>query len=184
MSLHLTFGIDPGQSGAVAVLVDGAFAEFVDMPTMPRPAGGHQIAAAELARTLRDIRQRHAGADVTAVLEAVSAMPGQGVSSMFRFGEGFGVIQGVLGALAIPVVLVHPARWKKSMGLTGREKDVARTVAMQRFPRAAAQLARKKDIGRADALLIAAWARGTEQTGRRDSDVVDAELDTTGATHV
>jgi len=70
---------------------------------------------------------------------------------------------GVLAALGIPVSMVHPQRWKKSTSLIGKEKDVARTVAIQRFPAAADQLKRKKDIGRADALLIAQWAFITEQ---------------------
>lgn len=162
-AFRLTIGIDPGQTGCVAVLVDGEFESFVDMPTMPRPAGGNQISGAELAAALREIRARHPGADVLACLEQVSAMPGQGVSSMFRFGEGFGVVQGVLATLGVPVVMVHPQRWKKAASLIGKDKDVARTVAIQRFPKAADQLKRKKDIGRADALLIAQWAFITEQ---------------------
>lgn len=163
MAFRLTIGIDPGQTGCLAVLADGAFEAFIDMPTMPRPAGGSQISGSELATALREIRSRHAGTSVLACLEAVSAMPGQGVSSMFRFGEGFGVVQGVLAALGIPVVMVHPARWKKALALTGKDKDVARTLAMQRFPTAAAQLTRKKDVGRADAVLIAQWCVQTEQ---------------------
>lgn len=162
-AFRLTIGIDPGQTGCVAVLADGEFAGFIDMPTMPRPAGGNQINGTELAAALREIRTRHPGADVLACLEQVSAMPGQGVSSMFRFGEGFGVVQGVLATLGVPVVMVHPQRWKKAASLIGKDKDVARTVAIQRFPGAADQLKRKKDIGRADALLIAQWAYITEQ---------------------
>lgn len=177
--MKVTIGIDPGQSGAIAVLVDGAFASFADMPLVPRKAGGFQVSAAQLAAVLRGIQQRYSNAgaivelnpgehaiyrsacapipQITAVLEQVSAMPGQGVSGMFRFGEAFGVVQGVLGSLGIPTLFVAPVRWKKWAGLIGTEKDVARTVAIQRFPAAATQLARKKDSGRADALLIAAW---------------------------
>lgn len=163
MAFRVTIGIDPGQTGCLAVLVDGAFEAFFDMPTVPRPAGGNQISGSELAAALREIRSRHPGATFLACLESVSAMPGQGVSSMFRFGEGFGVVQGVLAALGIASVMVHPVRWKKALALTGKDKDVARTVAMQRFPTAAAQLTRKKDVGRADALLIAHWCAQTEQ---------------------
>jgi crossover junction endodeoxyribonuclease RuvC len=161
-ALHVTFGIDPGQTGAIAVLVDGDFEDFIDMPLMPRPAGGNQINGAALAESIREVRRRHEGADFLAVLEQVSAMPGQGVSSMFRFGEGFGVVQGVVAALGIPLNMVHPQKWKKTLGLIGKEKDCARTLAIQRFPQAASSLARKKDIGRADALLIASWASTTE----------------------
>lgn len=148
-------GIDPGQSGAVAVLADGEFYKFIDMPVMSRPAGGQQINGAELAAALRGIWHEFTGASFTAVLEQVSARPKQGVSSMFRFGEGYGVIQGVVATLGMQMVMVHPAKWKKAAGLSGKEKDCARTLAIQRFPSAATQLTRKKDVGRADALLIA-----------------------------
>lgn len=172
-AMRLTFGIDPGQTGCLAVMADDEFERFVDMPTMPRPAGGNQINGAAFAAAIREARARHPGASVLACLESVSAMPGQGVSSMFRFGEGFGIVQGVIAALGIPVVMVNPVRWKKSLALIGTQKDAARTAAIQRFPKAADQLKRKKDIGRADALLIAQWCVKTEQLGlevvRRDA---------------
>src|SRR5690606_16808140 len=88
-----------------------------------------------------------------AYVERVSAMPGQGVSSMFNFGMGYGVIQGVLASLGIPYTLVTPQTWKKRAGLAGKDKDNARTLAQQLCPEA--PLGRKKDIGRADAILIA-----------------------------
>lgn len=166
MTLRVTLGIDPGQTGAVAVLVDGDFAEFIDMPTLPRPAGGCHVDAATLAARLREVVINAGGAHVFAVLEEVGAMPKQGVSSTFRFGESYGVVRGVLGALQISFRMVSPVQWKRSMALTGKEKDVARTVAIQRHPRAATHLARKKDVGRADALLIATWAYDTEQAAR------------------
>lgn len=166
MTLRITLGIDPGQTGAIALLADGDFGGFIDMPVVPRPAGGNHIDAVTLAASLRGVFSSHPGAHVFAVLEEVSAMPKQGVSSTFRFGESYGVIRGVLGALGIPFMQVRPDRWKRYLQLAGKEKDVARTVAIQRFPTAAAQLTRKKDIGRADALLIAAWAHITEQVSR------------------
>lgn len=165
MTYRVTIGIDPGQTGALAVLADGQFAGFYDMPTVARPAGGQQVNGAELAAQLREIRAAHPDVEVRACIEQVNAMPGQGVSSMFRFGEGYGVVQGVLAALGIPMALVHPQRWKKTVGLIGREKDVARTVAIQQYPAAAGGLKRKKDVGRADALLIAAWAWRSEMHG-------------------
>lgn len=165
MTYRVTIGIDPGQTGALAVLADGQFAGFYDMPTVARPAGGQQVNGAELAAQLREIRAAHPGAHVLAVLERVSAMPGQGVSSMFRFGEGYGVVQGVLAALGVPVMTLSPAVWKRAVGLIGSEKDVARTLAIQQYPAAAGGLTRKKDIGRADALLIASWAWRSEMHG-------------------
>jgi hypothetical protein len=166
MTLRVTIGIDPGQTGALAVLADGVFERFIDMPTLPRPAGGLQINAATLAAALRGIFSAHPGAHVFAVLEQVGAMPKQGVTSTFRFGESFGVVIGVLGGLGIPHMQVRPDRWKRYLNLAGHEKDVARTVAIQRHPEASGHLQRKKDVGRADALLIATWAEITEQVAR------------------
>lgn len=148
----LTIGIDPGNTGAVAlVLGDGTLAELRDMPLM---ANGkkQQVNAAELSRIICGIRDNFSGV-VVCRLEKVGAMPGQGVSSMFNFGMGFGVIQGVLAGAGIPYTLVTPQSWKKRAGLLGKDKDMARTVAQQLYPDA--PLGRKKDIGRADAILIA-----------------------------
>ena len=166
MTFRLTLGIDPGQTGAVAALADGRLDRFVDMPTSPRKAGGHQVSGAALATSLREILAAHPGAYVIAALEQVNAMPNQGSSSGFRFGQSDGVVRGVLGALGVGFVEVPPQMWKRHLRLTGCDKDAARTLAIQRFPGAAATLARKKDIGRADALLIALWAEMTEQVPR------------------
>lgn len=165
MTHRLVIGIDPGQSGALAFLADGKFHRFIDMPTMPRKAGGNEVDAIALARAIRASLAQHPGAYQVAVLEAVSAMPKQGVSGVFRFGESFGVVKGILGALSLPLFLVPPVTWKKRLGLAGAEKDLARTLAIQRFPDVAGELTRKKDIGRADALLIAHWAELTEAIG-------------------
>lgn len=166
MTARLVLGVDPGQSGAIALLGDGIFVGFIDMPTMPRRAGGNEVDCTFLAQKLRDAGVGHAGAYVVAVLEAVSAMPKQGVTSVFRFGESFGAVKGILGALRIPTVLVPAATWKRRLNLWGVEKDVARSMAIQRFPNAAEYLQRKKDVGRADALLIAHWAELTEAVGQ------------------
>lgn len=166
MTFRLTLGIDPGQTGAVAALADGKLDCFVDMPTSPRKAGGHQVSGAGLAAHLRKIVAAHPGAYVIAVLEQVNAMPNQGSSSGFRFGQSDGVVRGVLGALGIGFIEVPPQMWKRHLRLTGCDKDAARTLAIQRFPAAAGSLARKKDVGRADALLIALWAETTEQVAR------------------
>ena len=144
----ITIGIDPGNTGAIAVIDDtNSVVELHDMPLM---ANGkkQQVNPAALAEMLAPWR----GYAVVRV-ERVSAMPGQGVSSMFNFGMGFGVIQGVVAALGMPVELVTPQSWKKKANLIGKDKDNARTLAQQLYP--SASLARKKDIGRADAILIA-----------------------------
>ena len=92
-----------------------------------------------------------------AVVEKVSAMPGQGVSGMFRFGTSYGIVLGVLGALEIPTRLVTPGRWKADAGLLKKDKDVSRLKAIEEFPAMAGYLVRKKDVGRADAIWIARW---------------------------
>jgi crossover junction endodeoxyribonuclease RuvC len=143
-------GIDPGLSGAIALLRDGEYAEVWDMPTMGRGSGKkQQVNAAEVARILRECPP------CTAYMELVGAMPGQGVSSMFNFGKAAGAAMGALAALGFPLVEVTPQRWKREFTLTGKEKDMARTYCQQLMP--AAPLSRKKDCGRADALLIALW---------------------------
>ena len=90
-------------------------------------------------------------------------MPGQGVSSMFNFGMGYGAIQGVLAGLCVPLHLVTPQKWKKHQGLIGKDKDCARTLAQQLYPEAS--LARKKDIGRADAILIGDYGLRQKRVG-------------------
>lgn len=157
MTMRLTIGIDPGASGAVAFLRDGELSAAFDMPTVPRRTGGEQVEPALLAQLIRAARGLDPGAHVVAVVEQVGAMPGQGVSSMFRFGDAFGVVRGVLGALGIPLVLAPPAQWKKALQLAGAEKDLARTRAIETWPVHAELFRRKKDVGRADAALIALW---------------------------
>jgi crossover junction endodeoxyribonuclease RuvC len=146
-------GIDPGQTGALAVMQAGKIATLLDMPTIPRLHGkGQQVDGYALSSWLLE---QVAGDDVKVVIEAVAARPGQGVSSMFRFGEALGVVLGVCGALTLPVQWVRPAQWKRQAGLLGKDKDAARTLATQLHPEVANMLTRKRDIGRADAICIA-----------------------------
>lgn len=147
----MIIGIDPGNTGAIAVLgEDGILHEVHDMPLM---ANGkkQQVNPSELRRIL-DLQFE---GTPKVIIEKVSAMPGQGVSSMFNFGMGFGVLQGVVAGLGFPLYLVTPQAWKKHFNLIGKDKDNARTVAQQLYPDA--PLGRKKDIGRADAILIARY---------------------------
>jgi crossover junction endodeoxyribonuclease RuvC len=145
-------GCDPGQSGAIAAIRDGKVVALHDMPTMARLHGkGQQVDPYALSSIMLGISPPRR----VLYLEAVSAMPGQGVSSTFRFGESLGVVLGVAGALQIPVVWITPAVWKKRAGLTGKDKDASRTLCIQRHPEIADMLERKKDNGRADAICIA-----------------------------
>lgn len=148
-------GIDPGVSGAIAgVSPSSRFAWVEDMPIatqMTKTRKHNQIDAAGLARVLRPRL-----AEITLVLiERVHAMPGQGVSGVFSLGDSAGCIRGVCAALGLSVQFVEPMRWKKHAGLVKADKDASRTLAVQLYPGASGALMRKKDHGRAEALLIA-----------------------------
>lgn len=166
MSLRVTFGIDPGLSGAVATLLDGEPGPILDMPTM-LVGDWNEVDAATLAKWLRGIRAEHAGAHFSACVEKVGAMPQDGNTSAFRFGESSGKPKAVLEALGIPYTRAIPKSWKKHFGLIGTDKDEARLLAIRRFPSVAEQLRRKKDGGRADALLLALWHENTQLLGVR-----------------
>jgi crossover junction endodeoxyribonuclease RuvC len=141
-------GIDPGATGAIAYIYEDGGVDIEDCPTINGQPDQYSLAA--LLRD-RDIKQ--------AFIEQVSAMPGQGVTSMFHFGENFGTWIGAIGAFKIPLIRVTPQKWKKEFGLIGQEKDIARRRAIELFPSMAPNLSRKKDGGRADALLIAEYGR-------------------------
>ena len=146
-------GCDPGQTGAIAAYDGAIITGLIDMPTMTRLHGqGQQVDPYTLATEILDLC---GGRNATVVIEAVSAMPGQGVSSMFRFGESVGVVLGVLGALQMPVRWVTPQRWKKAAGIVGKDKDAARSLAIQLHPEVADMLTRKKDHNRGESILIA-----------------------------
>jgi crossover junction endodeoxyribonuclease RuvC len=146
-------GIDPGAtSGALALLTeDLKLVEALDMPTLLN-GKKQEVNAAELGKILRTWYSVSQG-NLTIYLEAVHSMPAQGVSSVFGFGDSFGCIRGVCGALMIPLVRIQPQAWKKRCSLIGKPKDAARTLAQQYYPEAELNL--KKHTGRADAILIA-----------------------------
>lgn len=146
----MKLGIDPGITGALALLNDrDELCSLFDMPIMPFGKNKQQVNPAELTKVIGAMGANNS----IAYVEMVSAMPGQGVTACFNFGMGYGIIQGILASLGLPMILVTPGSWKKRAGLVGKEKDAARTLAQQLYP--AADLGRKKDIGRADAILIA-----------------------------
>lgn len=150
-------GIDPGLSGAIAVINGTGDLLVFDMPTMTVDRNGkakRQVSANELADLLRSC----AGNDCHVYVERVSAMAGQGVTSVFSFGRSFGMIEGILAALKMPVTFVAPATWVKGVG-RGPGKDASRARAMELFPMQQEFFKRVKDDGRADAALIAHWGR-------------------------
>lgn len=169
MTLRLTFGVDPGLSGAIVTLVDGEPGPMLDMPLALR-GERNEVDGPRIAQFVREQRARNPGAFAISCIEQVGAAPmegrKQGASSMFRFGDGFGAVRTALACTGLPVIRVVPVVWKRHFSLTGCTKDESRTRAILRFPSVEPMLRRKKDCGRADALWLALWCDQTEQAGR------------------
>tara|TARA_A100001011_G_scaffold263653_1_gene272266 strand:- start:475 stop:969 length:495 start_codon:yes stop_codon:yes gene_type:complete len=147
-------GIDPGLNGAIAVLQDNKVKEIFDVPVMPEgKKNKRQLNSAQLVKLLKDIISD--SEEVLVVVENVSAMPGQGVTSMFNFGQTFGAIKGICAALGLPIFFVRPAKWKKHFDLINSSKDASRTKAIEMYPSLSDQLSKKKDVNKSDAILIA-----------------------------
>jgi len=149
-------GIDPGLSGAIAILEDSRIKELFDMPVMPDgKKNKRQLNSALLVKLIKDrIKNLE---DTVMVVEQVNAMPGQGVTSMFNFGQTFGAIKGICAALGLPIFFVRPAKWKKHFELINSSKDASRTKAIEMYPSFSEQLSRKKDVNKSDAILIARY---------------------------
>ena len=149
----IVFGIDPGVSGALSIYENKKLKEVIDMPTMSEgKKNKKQINAAQLASEIK--KRVNRSDDVAVVIEHVSAMPGQGVTSMFNFGQSFGVIKGICSALTLPIYFIRPVKWKKHFNLIGSSKDASRTKAIELFPNFSNEMAKKKDANKADAILI------------------------------
>jgi crossover junction endodeoxyribonuclease RuvC len=149
-------GIDPGLAGAVAVLTDaGVLMSVHDTPTITLHTSRGTKQEYD-APGLVALLAPYAGSQAHVVIEESQAMPGQGVRSMFQVGLGFGLWLGVLAALALPYTRVRPQIWKRTLGL-GKDKEAARLRAQQLFP--AAELRRKRDHNRAEALLLALYGQ-------------------------
>ena len=150
-------GIDPGLSGAIAIINGTDNLTIFDMPTITVERNGkakRQVSASELALILKTAKSD----DCHVFVEKVSAMAGQGVTSVFSFGRSFGMIEGILAALHMPVTYVAPATWVKAVH-RGAGKDASRSRAMELFPDNQADFKRVKDDGRSDAALIAYWGK-------------------------
>ena len=154
----LVIGIDPGISGSICFFQDGKIIDVVEMPTMnevkknKKQVNGSQIFN-EISARIEKLDNR----DVKVVVEQVSAMPGQGVTSMFNFGQSFGILKGICSAMQLPIYFVRPTKWKKYFNLINSEKDASRTRAIEIFPYFSSHLSRKKDSNKADAILIASF---------------------------
>lgn len=148
----LVIGVDPGKSGALAVLDGSTLVAIHDMPV-----AGKIISPALLDELVHNHVDPLADAPYgVAVIEDVHAMPGQGVASMFSFGRSLGVVEGVLAGNGFGLRYVTPAAWKRAMRLT-TDKGASRRRACELWPNRAAWFARVKDDGRAEAALIARW---------------------------
>jgi len=154
-------GIDPGLSGAVCLL-DGERLEVFDLPTTERVVNGKTKRQLDLHSLANDLRCCPLARIRFVLIEQVSAMPGQGVTSSFNFGFTAGAIQGVAAALGFPLRTVHPQVWKRKFGLLGQPKDASRAEASRRFPAYADQWPLKKHDGRAEAALIALFGSMTD----------------------
>ena len=141
----LIIGIDPGITGSICFFEDGKIIDVVEMPNMAegkknkRQVNGAQIYH-EISKRIKNLEKK----DIKVIIEQVAAMPGQGVTSMFNFGQSFGVLKGICAAMQIPMYFVRPAKWKKYFNLINSEKDASRTKAIEIFPHFSAQLSRKK----------------------------------------
>ena len=152
----LIIGIDPGITGAISFFEDGELKDVIDMPTM---ASGNknkkQINGSQIFNEISLRIKNYKSENINVIVEQVSAMPGQGVTSMFNFGQSFGVLKGVCAAMQLPIFFVRPAKWKKHFDLINSSKDASRTKAIEMYPSLSDQLSKKKDVNKSDAILIA-----------------------------
>ena len=153
----LIIGIDPGISGSICFFQDGKIIEVIEMPVMSegkknkKQVNGAQIYNEFLKRINRQ------DDEIRVVIEQVSSMPGQGVTSMFNFGQSYGILKGICSAMQLPMFFVRPAKWKKYYNLINSQKDASRTRAIEIFPYFSTHLSKKKDTNKADAILIASF---------------------------
>ena len=160
----LIIGIDPGISGAICFFQNGVITDVIDMPSMAdgkknkRQINSQQVFN-EISERIINIPKK----EIIVVIEQVSAMPGQGVTSMFNFGQSFGVLKGICSAMQLSMYFVRPAKWKKYYGLIKTEKDASRTKVIEIFPYISNKLSKKKDSNKADAILIANFFNNTYQ---------------------
>ena len=158
----LIIGIDPGISGSICFLDNGKILDVIEMPIMTdgkknkKQVNGSQVYN-EITKRIKQFEKNQ----IRVVIENVSAMPGQGVTSMFNFGQSFGILKGICTAMQLPMYFVRPAKWKKYFNLLNSEKDASRTRAIEIFPYFSSQLSRKKDSNKADAILIASFYHET-----------------------
>ena len=155
------FGIDPGLSGAIAILENKKVLDLFDMPVMAEgKKNKKQLNSAQLVNIIRE--NTDINNESVVIVEQVNAMPGQGVTSMFNFGQTFGAIKGICAALNLPIFFVRPSKWKKHFDLINSSKDSSRTKVIEMYPSLSNQLSKKKDVNKSDAILIARFYSDTK----------------------
>ena len=155
-------GIDPGIAGAICFFSSGNVIDVIDMPTMAEgKKNKKQVNGRQIYNEIMLIKNKFMNEKMSVIVEQVSAMPGQGVTSMFNFGQSFGVLKGVCAAMQLPIFFVRPAKWKKYYDLINSQKDSSRVKAIEMFPKFSSILSRKKDSNKADAMLIANYHLNT-----------------------
>ena len=158
----LIIGIDPGISGSICFLEDGVIKDVLEMPTMTEgKKNKKQVNGSQIYNEISFRINTYEKKNIKVVIEQVSAMPGQGVTSMFNFGQSFGILKGICSAMQLPIYFVRPAKWKKYFNLINSEKDASRTRAIEIFPYFSSNLSKKKDSNKADAILIASYFHET-----------------------
>ena len=162
--MMLIIGIVPGITGAICFFEDRKIIDLIEMPNMASgKKNKRQVNGAQVYNEIFERIKNYNKKDIKVVIEQVSAMPGQGVTSMFNFGQSFGVLKGICSAMQLPMYFVRPAKWKKYFNLINSEKDASRTKAIQIFPYISEKLSKKKDSNKADAILIASFFYETYQ---------------------
>ena len=147
-------GIDPGLSGGIAILENNKVQQLYNMPVMSEgKKNKKQLNSAQLVNLIKSNIEPQE--EVSVIVEQVNAMPGQGVTSMFNFGQTFGAIKGVCAALGLPIFFVRPSKWKKHFELINSSKDASRTKTIEMYPSLSDDLSKKKDVNKSDAILIA-----------------------------
>ena len=158
----LIIGIDPGISGSICFLDNGKILDVIEMPVMTDgKKNKKQVNGSQVYNEIIERIKQFEKDQIRVVIEHVSAMPGQGVTSMFNFGQSFGILKGICTAMQLPMYFVRPTKWKKYFNLLNSEKDASRTRAIEIFPYFSSQLSRKKDSNKADAILIASFYHET-----------------------
>ena len=158
----IIIGIDPGVSGAISILENKKVIEIYDMPTMiDGKKNKRQVNGSQVTNIIKE--NLNSEKEIIVVVEHVNAMPGQGVTSMFNFGQSFGLIKGICSAMQLPTFFIRPAKWKKYFNLIKSEKDASRTKVIEIFPYISSYLSKKKDSNKADAILIASFFHNTYQ---------------------